>query len=134
MNRLNEPLEASNGTWAILAAYCVVFIGLHFYRTMIHEKKPLRLLLLPIGLQMALATGIICLAEVITRGAVWHWRFSTDGDPGQLIRYAYALGAASVIGNLAFLWVLRQVTRPMGIWPVAAAGVTVAAFWLTFLL
>lgn len=133
----NIWLEAFNGTWAILAVYCVGFLLIHLYRAGAtrrlswwrgwHSDMPL-------GVQLAVGTMISCVGVVASRGAIWFWRVTTHGDLSRLYDHVFPLAFGGVTGSLGFLCILRVVTvARFGWWPTLAACGTVVAYWLTFL-
>lgn len=136
MNAINRPLEAFNGAWAILAAYCVIFLLVHLYMIGIARHLTLRgwLFNLPPGMQLAVATMSICAAIFISRAAIWYWRFFYHGEADALAGQSIPLAAGAFLGCWSFLCILRVITRPFGMWPVASAVVTVMLYLATFLI
>lgn len=126
-------LEAGNGSWSILSAYCVLFTLMYLVESRPRGRMTWWAWSQTIGVELAIVTAGICLAVVIARSPVWLWRFETGGDMAQLSRYLPMVGMGSLVGCVFFLWYLRIITRWVGLWPVVLALGSVLLYLATFI-
>lgn len=128
MSQLNIWLEAFSGLWTILAAFCLVFLIVHLYAAGVRYRMTLSgwFCHMPDGVQIAVATAIVCFAELMTRGGVWWWRAQHGGAPG--MTPSIPLGAGAIMGCIGFFWLLRAVSRPLGAWPMFLAAAALVTY------